>query len=135
MAKQGYTATRVEQICNEAGVTKGAFFHYFKTKDDLGKQTIKHYNDVVQQTWFESGDWRDEEDPLRRVFAHLAYEEKNFMPVLMFSHLSQLSLNPRCASDMTSIKKKTSAKLPQKKCASLSCRFSVEKRNVSKVLK
>jgi TetR/AcrR family transcriptional repressor of nem operon len=73
MSKQGYTATRVEQICNEAGVTKGAFFHYFKTKDDLGKQTVEHFNDVVREEWIESGDWRDEEDPTRRLFGHLAY--------------------------------------------------------------
>jgi len=28
---KGYTATRVEDICEAAGVTKGSFFHHFKT--------------------------------------------------------------------------------------------------------
>ena len=32
---KGYAAATVEDICSEAGVTKGSFFHHFKTKDDL----------------------------------------------------------------------------------------------------
>jgi TetR/AcrR family transcriptional repressor of nem operon len=32
--RNGYTATTVDDICAHASVTKGAFFHHFKTKDD-----------------------------------------------------------------------------------------------------
>ena len=32
---KGYTATRVEDVCAEAGLTKGSFFHHFKSKEDL----------------------------------------------------------------------------------------------------
>ena len=32
---KGYAATRVEDICAAAGLTKGSFFHHFKTKEDL----------------------------------------------------------------------------------------------------
>lgn len=34
-AEQGYGQTSVQQIVDAAGVTKGALYHYFKSKDDL----------------------------------------------------------------------------------------------------
>jgi AcrR family transcriptional regulator len=34
-AAQGYAATSVQQIVDAAGVTKGAMYHYFASKDDL----------------------------------------------------------------------------------------------------
>lgn len=32
---KGFQATRVEDVCDRAGVTKGSFFHHFATRDDL----------------------------------------------------------------------------------------------------
>ena len=32
---QGYANTSVQQIVEAAGVTKGAMYHYFESKDDL----------------------------------------------------------------------------------------------------
>ncbi|KAD3436368.1 TetR family transcriptional regulator [Arthrobacter yangruifuii] len=34
-ARQGYAKTSVQQIVDAAGVTKGALYHYFNSKDDL----------------------------------------------------------------------------------------------------
>jgi AcrR family transcriptional regulator len=34
-AQQGYAQTSVQQIVDAAGVTKGALYHYFNSKDDL----------------------------------------------------------------------------------------------------
>lgn len=34
-ATQGYANTSVQQVVEAAGVTKGALYHYFKSKDDL----------------------------------------------------------------------------------------------------
>lgn len=34
-AEQGYAQTSVQQIVDAAGVTKGAMYHYFRSKDDL----------------------------------------------------------------------------------------------------
>lgn len=34
-ARKGYDATSVQEIVDEAGRTKGAFYHYFESKEDL----------------------------------------------------------------------------------------------------
>ncbi len=34
--RKGYAATSVDEICSAAGVTKGAFFHHFASKEALG---------------------------------------------------------------------------------------------------
>jgi AcrR family transcriptional regulator len=34
-AEQGYDATSVAEICQRAGVSKGAFYHHFESKQDL----------------------------------------------------------------------------------------------------
>jgi TetR/AcrR family transcriptional repressor of nem operon len=48
MLKQGFSATGVDEICREAGVTKGAFFHHFKTKEDLGRAALAEWAAVGQ---------------------------------------------------------------------------------------
>ncbi len=38
--ERGFTGTGVDQICAAAGVTKGAFFHHFPSKEALGKAAL-----------------------------------------------------------------------------------------------
>ena len=42
---QGYTATSVDQLCAEAGVTKGAFFHHFANKEALAAQAAIYWGE------------------------------------------------------------------------------------------
>ena len=35
LQKQGYERLSIKNICDEAGVSNGSFYHHFKTKDDL----------------------------------------------------------------------------------------------------
>ena len=35
LQKHGYEQLSIKNICEEAGVSNGSFYHHFKTKDDL----------------------------------------------------------------------------------------------------
>ena len=35
LQKSGYENLSIKNICEEAGVSNGSFYHHFKTKDDL----------------------------------------------------------------------------------------------------
>ena len=35
LQKSGYEKLSIKNICEEAGVSNGSFYHHFKTKDDL----------------------------------------------------------------------------------------------------
>ncbi len=41
---KGYSATTVDKICQAAGVTKGAFFHHFKSKEELAVSAAGHFS-------------------------------------------------------------------------------------------
>jgi AcrR family transcriptional regulator len=42
-AVQGFERTTVSEICTEAGVSKGAFFHHFPTKQDVFLQVLDNW--------------------------------------------------------------------------------------------
>lgn len=70
--RQGWTATTVEQLCQAAGVTKGAFFHHFETKDDLGIAAAQHWGDVTGPL-FARAAYHRQADPLDRIFGYLDF--------------------------------------------------------------
>jgi TetR/AcrR family transcriptional repressor of nem operon len=42
--RNGFVATTVDQICTAAGVTKGAFFHHFESKEALAQACLAAWN-------------------------------------------------------------------------------------------
>lgn len=44
---KGYSATRVEDVCAAAGVTKGSFFHHFDTKEELALEAAAYWDSVT----------------------------------------------------------------------------------------
>lgn len=50
MLEKGYVATTVDEICEGAKLTKGSFFHYFKSKEDLAKALLTRTCDKVQKS-------------------------------------------------------------------------------------
>lgn len=71
---KGYTATTVDDLCGEAGVTKGAFFHHFKTKDDLAVAAADYWSEMTGAL-FEQAAYHGKEDPLDRVLAYLDFRK------------------------------------------------------------
>ena len=67
---KGYAATRIEDLCAEAGVTKGSFFHHFKSKDDLMLPAVAHW-DAMTGGLFAQAPYHDLADPLDRLLAYL----------------------------------------------------------------
>ncbi len=43
MLKKGFTATSVDEICQTAGLTKGSFFYYFESKEDLADAALHRF--------------------------------------------------------------------------------------------
>lgn len=47
--QSNYTSVGVNEICKQAGVTKGSFYHYFETKADLYYAAVLHYWEQMKQ--------------------------------------------------------------------------------------
>ena len=82
---QGFTGTSVDAICEAAGVTKGSFFHYFRSKDEFAAQ-------VLEYTWQPVTEANEpavvEGDVRRHLTAHIRFmarwiaEEGRLMPMI-----------------------------------------------------
>lgn len=71
--RQGYAATSVDQICATAGVSKGAFFHHFASKEELGVAAAEQWTARADQLIFTLPPWVRIEDPLERLLAHIDF--------------------------------------------------------------
>jgi len=70
MLVKGFPATTVDEICEVAGFTKGSFFHYFVSKEQLGKEVLARFFSFLQQTSRE-GSFRMKSDPLQRIYGYV----------------------------------------------------------------
>jgi TetR/AcrR family transcriptional regulator, transcriptional repressor for nem operon len=71
---KGYSATTVDELCADAGVTKGAFFHHFKSKDALGVAAAEHWSETTGEL-FAGASYHDPADPLDRVLGYLEFRK------------------------------------------------------------
>jgi TetR/AcrR family transcriptional repressor of nem operon len=72
MRVRGYNGTSLDDICEAAGVTKGGFFHYFKSKDEIAKAAIAEFAQQRARV-FQGAAFRNLADPLDRVFGRLDF--------------------------------------------------------------
>lgn len=69
---KGYAATTVDDICHGAGVTKGSFFHHFKSKDDLALSAAAFWSEMTEE-FFASAAYRQSDDPLERLLGYVDF--------------------------------------------------------------
>lgn len=70
---KGFSATSVDEICQAAGVTKGAFFHHFASKEALAVEAAGAWTDIAEQRIFTLPDWTRIPDPLERLLGHIDF--------------------------------------------------------------
>lgn len=69
---KGYNATTVDDICRAAGVTKGSFFYYFKSKEDLAVAAADHFQ-AMAAGLFAAAPYQSHADPLDRVLGYIEF--------------------------------------------------------------
>jgi len=71
---KGYSATRIEDICEAASLTKGSFFHHFKSKEDLALAAAAYWGDWTGAL-FASASYHEPADPLERLLAYVDFRK------------------------------------------------------------
>lgn len=70
--RQGWAATSIDQVCRAVGLTKGAFFHHFASKEALGVAAAERWAEVTTAL-FEQAPYHQHADPLDRVLGYLDF--------------------------------------------------------------
>ena len=73
--EKGYAAMRVDELCERAGVTKGAFFHHFKSKSELGVAAAEHWSSITGGL-FASAPYHAPADALDRVLGYIDFRRE-----------------------------------------------------------
>ncbi len=71
---KGYTASRVDDICEAAQLTKGSFFHHFDTKEDLALAAAEYWG-AMTSALFEAAPYRSLADPRGRLLAYVDFRK------------------------------------------------------------
>ncbi len=69
---KGYDTTTVDEVCAAAGLTKGAFFHHFRSKEELAIGAAGRWGDTTGAL-FEAAPYHLPADPLDRLLAYVDF--------------------------------------------------------------
>ncbi len=75
---KGYSATRVEDVCEAAGLTKGSFFHHFDSKEALALAAAGYWSEGTG-AMFASAPYHAPADPLDRLLAYVDFRKALLM--------------------------------------------------------
>lgn len=71
---RGYSAATVDELCAAAGVTKGAFFHHFKSKEELGVAAAQYWSETTGALFAEAP-YHNHPDPFARILGYLEFRK------------------------------------------------------------
>jgi TetR/AcrR family transcriptional regulator, transcriptional repressor for nem operon len=71
---KGYSAARVEDVCEYAGLTKGSFFHHFASKEDLALAAAEHFS-AFAESIFSVAPYRFLANPLDRLLGYVNFRK------------------------------------------------------------
>src|SRR3954470_21676993 len=69
---QGFAASSVDDLCQAAGVTKGAFFHHFRSKEELGVAAAEHWSRTTGEL-FASAPYHHHPEAIDRILGYLDF--------------------------------------------------------------
>ena len=71
---QGFAATKVDDLCKAASVSKGAFFHHFENKEALGVAATAFWAETTS-TFFAAAPYHEHADPLDRLIGYVEFRK------------------------------------------------------------
>jgi TetR/AcrR family transcriptional repressor of nem operon len=71
---KGYTATRIEDVCEAAGLTKGSFFHHFNSKEELALEAAAYW-DAMTGGLFVAASYHGLPRALDRLLAYVDFRK------------------------------------------------------------
>ena len=71
---KGYAATTVDDICAAAKLTKGSFFHHFKSKDDLAVEAANYWSEMTG-AFFNAAPYHAHARALDRVLGYIEFRK------------------------------------------------------------
>ncbi len=86
-ARNGFDNTSIEQICNRAGMSKGAFYHHFESKQhlflELVNDWLKRIDERLQSLGLESGDVKETISKISSVAESVFKEAGDNVPIFL----------------------------------------------------
>ncbi|MFZ6756749.1 TetR/AcrR family transcriptional regulator [Undibacterium sp. Ji50W] len=70
--EKGYSSSTVDDMCSAAGVTKGAFFHYFKSKEELAVAAAEYWTERAN-TLFSTAPYHRHANARDRVLGYIDF--------------------------------------------------------------
>ncbi len=69
---RGYAASTVDDVCHAAGLTKGSFFHHFRSKEDLALSAADYFAARADRL-FATAPYRAAADPVDRLLGYVDF--------------------------------------------------------------
>jgi TetR/AcrR family transcriptional regulator, transcriptional repressor for nem operon len=71
---KGYSAARIDDFCDVAGLTKGSFFHHFSGKEDFALAAAEHFS-AMADSIFSIAPYHHHPDPLDRLLGYVDFRK------------------------------------------------------------